>query len=286
MRAHSRIFRLAGDVAIGALLFTQIAPPPARAQAGLPQLPGAAAPSPDQADVNPPDRVGTLARMTGTVSFHAADQTQWSPATLNYPVTSGSSFWTQPQSTAEIDVGATQIGLNETTELDITTLDQQALVATLAQGEMYLDVRYVADGEIYRVETPRGEVAITMAGQYGITAGSESTPTLVTVLHGAAHIGGGAISLNVGPNQTAVLTGTDQFSGQVGAAQVSPFLQQLLDRGRPAQIGVSYTPPPVVQQMSGSSALMGVGQWSQTSDYGEVWYPPVQQDWAPYRDGH
>src|SRR3546814_9090577 len=36
---------------------------------------------------DPPARVGRLAQMTGTVSFHTADADQWSPASLNYPVT-------------------------------------------------------------------------------------------------------------------------------------------------------------------------------------------------------
>src|SRR3546814_16186663 len=38
---------------------------------------------------DPPARVGRLAQMTGTVSFHTAEADQWSPASLNYPVKSG-----------------------------------------------------------------------------------------------------------------------------------------------------------------------------------------------------
>ena len=37
--------------------------------------------------------------------------------------------------------------LDEQTELDINTLDPQAMVATLDQGEVYLDIRYVANGK-------------------------------------------------------------------------------------------------------------------------------------------
>ena len=49
---------------------------------------------------DPPARVGRLAQVTGAVSFHSADENKWQAATLNYPVTSGSSFWTEPDAHA------------------------------------------------------------------------------------------------------------------------------------------------------------------------------------------
>lgn len=51
---------------------------------------------------DPPARVGRLSDIEGVVSFHTADQTDWSPATLNYPVTGGTSFWTEPNARGEI----------------------------------------------------------------------------------------------------------------------------------------------------------------------------------------
>jgi len=51
---------------------------------------------------DPPGRVGRLSYMEGTVSFHTGDQDQWSAAVLNYPVTSGTAFWTEPEARAEI----------------------------------------------------------------------------------------------------------------------------------------------------------------------------------------
>jgi len=46
--------------------------------------------------IDPPSRVGRLSNISGTVSFHTIDQDQWSPAELNYPITTGNSFWTEP----------------------------------------------------------------------------------------------------------------------------------------------------------------------------------------------
>src|SRR5579872_7603618 len=65
---------------------------------------------------DPPGRVGRLSYIDGTVSLHAPDQDQWSAAVINYPVTTGDGFWTQPQSRVEIQVGAVEMRLDESTE--------------------------------------------------------------------------------------------------------------------------------------------------------------------------
>ncbi len=45
-----------------------------------------------QIEVNPPERVGAVARLSGSVSYHTAQQDQWSEAALNYPVSTGDGF--------------------------------------------------------------------------------------------------------------------------------------------------------------------------------------------------
>ncbi len=264
---------------------------------------GAATPAGD-----PPARVGRLASLSGTVSFHTADADHWDAATLNFPVTSGDAFWTEPQAAAAIEVGATHIALNEQTELDIDTLDDRALAATEPQGEIYVRIPSVVNGETYTVVTPRGSVAINGVGRFAIAAGDTDTPTTVTVVEGSAQVTGPNLSLSVGAHQTATITGTDNFQGSVGAESDDAFLtaQLQLEKQAPplaapattatasttatgsttATAAASTTLPPVVQQMTGSVALQTQGDWSQSSEYGQVWYPPVQSGWVPYRDGH
>jgi hypothetical protein len=47
-------------------------------------------------------------------------------------------------------------------------------------------------------------------------------------------------------------------------------------------------PPPrhVHPQMEGGEDLDAYGTWRDVPEYGEVWVPPVQAGWAPYRTGH
>src|SRR5690349_24553155 len=83
----------------------------------------AAFPQADDDAIDPPGRVGRLGYMEGTVSFRNADEDQWVPATLNYPVTTGDAFWTQPNSRVEIQIGSTDLRLDQTTAIQVVQLD-------------------------------------------------------------------------------------------------------------------------------------------------------------------
>src|SRR5437870_5808194 len=79
-----------------------------------------------QALADPPARVGRLSYAEGTISTHAPDQDQWYAAVVNVPVTSGDSFWTEPNARSEIQVGGMEIRMDHSTELDVTRLDDDA----------------------------------------------------------------------------------------------------------------------------------------------------------------
>src|SRR5215469_14029230 len=75
---------------------------------------------------DPPGRVGRLSYVEGTASFHTVEQSDWSPVALNYPIVAGQSFWTEPQSRLELQIGSTEVRLDEATALDIVALDDRA----------------------------------------------------------------------------------------------------------------------------------------------------------------
>jgi hypothetical protein len=282
MATQNLRFRLTAIVAATSLVFAQLVSLPAAAQ-GLPPQPPPGAQD-QQATGDPPERVGRLARVSGTVSFHTQDEDQWSPATANYPVTAGNSFWTDANAQAEIEVSASRVAMAPGTELDIATLNNTAFEATEPQGEIYLRVHAVTPDETYAVQTPRGLVTLSSPGRYAVAAGDTQTPTVITVIEGSAQIAGPDLSLQVGPNQTATINGTDTLKGDVGAAQRDPFLSAMLDRERPPRTQ-AVAPPPAVAAMPGGEDLAAYGTWTDSPQYGQVWYPQVAQDWVPYREG-
>ena len=307
MRTPRRFSQIAAALAAGGMILGPVGQAQAQARTGTAAATASAsagaAPAGQAADL--PSRVARLARITGTVSFHTADEDHWDPATLNYPVTSGDAFWTEPQAGASIEVAASRIDMAESTEFDVDQLDDHSLTATQAQGEIFLDLRDMATNESYVLRTPRGTVTIAGPGQYQVASGDTQTPTTITVVQGSAQISGDNLALTVQDGQTATITGSgasgDAFQGSVGAGQRDDFLASELSAPGAVAAQSSVTAnatatatasasvtaaPAVVRQMPGGADLSSYGSWQDSPQYGQVWYPRVQQDWVPYRDGH
>lgn len=237
------------------------------------------------ADDDPPGRVGRLAAMDGTVSFHTADQTTWGAATTNYPITTGNALWADNGSHASVQLDGNDINLGSQTELDIDRLDDQTFQASLPQGNVYLNLRGLNSGDQYQIATPRGTISINQPGQYEISSGDQTHPGTVTVLAGGAQVTGDNVNLSVGAGQSGVLS--DNGQGGPVQATLAPAQQGQDDliawaRSREPQAA----PPQAAAAMTGTQDLGNYGNWSTSPDYGSVWYPQVAADWVPYRNGH
>ncbi len=167
------------------------------------------------------------------------------------------------------------------TELDIAALNDTGFQGTTAQGELYLHLLPARPAESYAVQTPRGLATLAVPGRYGVVAGDTEHPTLVTVIEGSAHVEGPGVSLDVGPEQTATIVGTDTFQGSIGPAQSDPFLTAALGSDR--RPGAA---PSAVAAIPGGDDLAQYGTWAESPDYGQVWYPQVAPGWVPYREGN
>ena len=284
MRRNPRLFRLTASAALTALLFDTTLPLPAAGQPAPPPLPQPYTSQTAPSQTDPPARVGRILRISGTMSVHNAFETDWSAASVNYPVSTGNAFWTEPASTAELELSGSRAVLAPTTEFDITTLDGNGLQAVASRGEVYLNPRDLAPNETWSVQTPRSVVRLGIAGRYVIVVGSTEQPTLITVLEGVAEVEGPGVSMRVTGGQTATIDGTDTFQGTLGPVQHDPFLSSVLDSERPPLVRTQI--PEQVAAMPGGSDLARYGDWAPAPEYGQVWYPPVASDWVPYRHGH
>jgi hypothetical protein len=245
---------------------------------------GASAP----AWADPPARVGRLSDVEGTVSFHTADQTDWSPATLNYPVTTGTSFWTEPNSRAEIQIGAAEVRLDQGSWADIVELDDSATQIRVNQGTVNVHVHAMPPGGV-AVLTPKGQVDLLAPGSYDINAGvpnGDQPPAQMqlSVLEGSARFDGPRASVDVQAGEAAIIGG-DPINVSLTEAQATPFDDWALAREHREAVSqaAQYVPP----EMTGYQDLDAYGQWQSVPQYGEVWYPAnVAAGWAPYTDGH
>ena len=241
---------------------------------------------PPSAD-DPPARVGRVAQLSGTVSFHLAGADQWEPAALNLPVTTGNAFWTEPGARAEVDATGVRFGMDQSTELDVTELDNQTFTAALPQGTACVHVPMQPPGTTTSVQTPRSQVTFTQPGRYEVAAGDAQRPTIVTVVEGAAETTGSNVQAQAGPNQSIAISGDGQaapFQATVAAAERDAFLSACIAADRPTRPRTVQVPA-VVQRMTGGSVLDDVGDWSSTPNYGPIWYPPAEAGFVPYRQG-
>jgi uncharacterized protein DUF6600 len=240
------------------------------------------------ADADPPGRVGRLSYIEGTASFHGADDSQWSPATLNYPVFAGASFWTEPGSRVELQVGSSEIRLDETTEIEIVALNDQSTQLWLGQGALNLHLASMPQGGV-RVLTPRSEIELVEPGTYHIDAGhgdgdAPSTGLSVTTLDGKAEVSGPRSRVEVLAGETAAVSG-NPLTVTLSEGGSTPFDDWALQRERReiARETVRYVSP----EETGYQDLDDYGEWSRDAGYGAVWYPrDLPPDWAPYRYGH
>jgi len=246
----------------------------------LPALPASA-----QDDATPPTRAGQIAQISGGVSFEGSGSGGWAAAQLNYPVSGGDSIYTQPDGQAAIALDSSRIALAGGTELQMTGLSDTDFGATQAQGEVFLTLDDLQPGESFALATPRGTVNISQDGQYDIAAGDPNTPTIVTVFAGAATVTAPGATLQIAAGQAAELSGTNVTSAQLIQPQPDAFASAQLQLAQQQSSQAQYQPA-VLYQMTGGTELARYGSWAPDPQYGDVWYPNVDQGWAPYREGH
>ena len=234
---------------------------------------------------DPPTRVADLNYIDGSVSMQPAGDSEWSPAMINRPFTTGDYLWTDTNSRAELHLDGAALRLSPESSVGILNLDDRIAQLRFTQGEFVLSVRYVGDGESFEVDTPNAAITIVREGEYRFNADPNSATTAVVVRRGEAEVTGGGQSFVVSAGNSAQLSGTDQMAFNVEyAPPADEFESWSEDRdAQEAHVqSARYLPPGVI----GYEELDSYGAWREVPGYGAVWYPAVDASWAPYRYGH
>src|SRR5260370_8755760 len=113
--------------------------------------------------------------------------------------------------------------LDASSELDVTVLDDQRFEATLPQGTINIRVVRFNNRDGYNITTPRGVVTLASPGTYRISAGTDSDPTRVAVLDGAAQVVDPSPTVSLTRGAEALLPGTRPMPHQIAHAQPTPL---------------------------------------------------------------
>jgi hypothetical protein len=233
---------------------------------------------------DPPSRTGRVNYLHGTVSLAPGDAPDaWSVAALNRPLTAGDRLWTDRDGYAEFHVGSTAVRLAPRSNVDVLTLDEDALQLRLAQGDINVRVRNVENDAI-EIDTPNGAVLLERAGSYRISSAANGETTNVIVHAGQAQVLAQSGSFSVAAGQHATLQGSEGARSEVVAAELDSFDRWCaeLDRREERIAATQYVSP----AMTGYEDLDAYGAWRTMPEYGAVWVPRVEAGWAPYRYGH
>jgi uncharacterized protein DUF6600/FecR-like protein len=236
----------------------------------------------------PAETNGGAARISlikGQVSTQRGDTGDWAAATLNAPMVAGDKISTGDQSRAEVQLDyANILRLSEHSQANIGTLSQKDIQVQLGQGLTTYTV--FRDGEAaVEIDTPNASVHPgAQDGSYRILVVSDSE-TDVVVRRGEAEIATPQGRTRVGAGQRIIIRGTggDTTYKIAGAIPRDDWDRWNSDRDNLIQNaeGRRHTNRYYV----GSQDLDAYGHWRTVPDYGPVWSPAVDSDWAPYRDG-
>ena len=240
-----------------------------------------------QSQSEPPGRVGRLAFVDGTVSFHDDEQSGWNKAIVNTPLTTGDALWTEPNSRSEISLAGTRIRMDGSTELDMSQIDDTHVRLQLAQGRVDVKTFAMDTAQPYEIVTPRGTITLQQQGDYYVEAGSTQDPTRLGVRSGAAQIQGlNGQTLAVRAGEVGEVFG-DGSSLQLKTIQAAPPAPAASWAARDRQVIYDQQPQYVPAGMTGYEDLNAYGNWVNDGSYGQVWVPrSTPAGWAPYRTGH
>ena len=236
------------------------------------------------AQVEPPARVGRVSLVSGALAFYGPGDSDWSAAKVNLPVGAGAWLATDPQSRAELRIGADSIDLANDTQLNFAELRDRVMQIALSQGRVDLHLRRLQQGETREIDVPRGGVWLLQPGVYDIDSGGPDQPTRLTVFEGSAHFVGGGIDTLVNAGDALVLSGSGTLTAAVEHAAPDDFVRwcRSHDYDEKRLASLRHVSP----AMTGYEELDEYGEWAAAPTYGEIWFPrSVPVGWAPYREG-
>ena len=120
-------------------------------------------------------------------------------------------------------VGGTALRLDETTQVDIARLDEDALEAFIPRGIVSVRVRHFDAARRLVFDTPYARITLRGDGRYRIDVDPEREEARITVFAGDARVGSDSGRVRVRANQTVRIFGGDYSSYVVESAYADPF---------------------------------------------------------------
>ena len=235
---------------------------------------------------DPPGRIGRIAWLSGNVFLNNPETGELSAATLNQPLTSGDIITTGAGARAEIQVGAMTLRLDARSRIEFERLDDEQFRLFLDDGRIIAKLPTEDTRRDFVLETGHGRFLPRSTGIYRFDADAAGS-TSATAYFGTLRFEGRDLALDINAGESARLwpDASGQLHYQMAQGSRDEFTQWSAARDQRARTPAyaRYVSP----EMTGAQDLDAYGDWSETPEYGAVWFPrDIAADWAPYRTGH
>ena len=228
--------------------------------------------------------VARISFINGNASVRRGDSGEWVAAGVNAPLMSQDAIATAEGSRAEVQFDyANFVRLGANTELRMAELAGRRCQLQLARGTVLFRVLRNSDADV-EIDTPSISVRPHNRGIYRISV-LENGESEITVRAGEVEIftPRGAESLHAG--RTMLVRGDPSNPEFQTIAALPEDEWDRWNQRRDSELERSSSYRYVSHDIYGAESLDPYGRWVSTPDYGYVWAPTVDADWAPYRNG-
>ena len=229
--------------------------------------------------------VARISLIKGDVSTLRGDNGTWSAAVLNAPVVAGDRVSTGDRARTELQLDyANILRLAQSSQANINTLTRSQIQIQLGRGMASYAVFKNSDADA-EIDTPNVAIRTNRREASFRILVTADDHTEVLVRRGEVEVTTPQGGTRVTQGQLITVQGTgDQVQYKIGEATArDDFDQWNSDRDNMIRNAVSrrHTNDYYV----GAEDLDNHGVWTEVPDYGPVWRPTVDPDWAPYREG-
>ena len=98
---------------------------------------------------DPPTRVGRLSDMLGDVSLYMVGAQDWTPASINYPLTTGDAVWADNSARAEVQLGPSVVRIAPRTSVVFGEVSDTVTQVRLDEGTIDVRLHYFDADQVY-----------------------------------------------------------------------------------------------------------------------------------------
>jgi hypothetical protein len=231
---------------------------------------------------DPAGRIGRIAWLSGPVQLHSASSREAENAVLNRPLTSGDVLSTGAGGRAEIHIGSLKLRVDSGSIVEMPQIDDERVRLRLADGSMIARLPSAETARDFELDTRDGRFSTQDAGHFRFDFDGASSA--VTAYSGTLRFDAADSALNILAGQRVQFWNASGTRSRLSAPADDNFANWSRTRDQ-ARTNGDYARH-VSPEMTGAEDLDAHGSWSDTPEYGSVWYPrAVAADWAPYRTG-